>query len=203
MEEIKGIVFDLGGVLFTEGKKVAAEKLFREKGYDKDTVISSLKTPKSLDLRAGLLSDKEFWNYLQSQLPDGYDAQTIKNYWYDGYQLDKGVLEVIKILQKNYKLLVFSGNIKSRVEYLDKKFSFRKYFTVEIYSYEYHLNKPQKEFIKILIDKSKLKPKQLIYIDDDPKMLKVAESFGIKTVLYQTGKAKKLKEDLKRSGVNI
>jgi len=200
---IKAIVFDLGGVLFHEGKSVAMEKLFREKNYDKNTVLSILKSPKSFDLRAGLISDEEFWNFAQKELPEGYDAATIKNYWYDGYILDEDIFNLVKKLHGKYKLFIFSGNIKSRIGYLEKKYNFRKYFDLEVYSYDYHLNKPQKEFVDVLIKKSGLNPQEMIYIDNREDVLKPAKELGIKTVVYKTGNVNDLEKKLKSFGINI
>ncbi len=46
LSNVKALVFDLGGVLFQEGKSVAIEKLFREKNYDKNIVLNILKSRK-------------------------------------------------------------------------------------------------------------------------------------------------------------
>ena len=200
---IKTIVFDLGGVLFEEGKLIAVEKLYREKNYDKDIIFNILQSSKSLDLRAGLITDDEFWNWVQQQLPKGHNAHTIKEYWYDGYILDENTFNLVKNLHGKYKLIIFSGNIKSRVEYLEQKYHFKQYFDLEIYSYDYHLNKPQKEFVEVLINKSKIKPQEMIYIDDNEEAMKPAQELGINTVIYETGKIYELKDRLRTLGINF
>jgi len=56
---------------------------------------------------------------------------------------------VIRNLKKNgYKVLTISDNIKSRVEYLDKKYSFRKLFDGEVYSYDVGLDKLNKKILR-------------------------------------------------------
>lgn len=200
---IKAIIFDLGGVLFQDGKYIAIEKLFKEKKYDKDMVLNILKSPESNDLRTGIITDQEFWNFAQQQLPRGYDAITIKNYWYDGYILDQDIFNLVKKLYGKYKLIVFSGNIKSRVEYLDKKYNFRKYFDLEVYSYDCHFVKPQKEFVDVLIEKSQLNPREMVYVDDEEKVMKPAKELGMKTAVYKTGNIRDLENKLKSFGVNI
>ena len=200
---VKAIVFDLGGVLFREGKSVAIEKLFEEKNYDKEVVRNTLTSPKSRDLRAGLITDEDFWGFVQKQLPDGYDARIIKDYWYDGYILDEDIFNLVKKLHGKYKLFIFSGNIKSRVEYLENKYGFRKYFDLEVYSYDYHFNKPQKEFVDVLIEKSELNPSEMVFIDDNEEVLKPAREFGIKTAVYETGNIHDLENKLKSFDINI
>lgn len=200
---VKAIVFDLGGVLFREGKSVAIEKLFEEKKYDKEIVHGVLTSPKSRDLRAGFITDEGFWGFVQKQLPEGYDARTIKDYWYDGYILDEDIFNLVKKLHGKYKLFIFSGNVKSRVEYLENKYDFRKYFDLEVYSYDYHLNKPQKEFVDILVEKSELNPNEMVFIDDSEEVLKPAKELGIKTAVYETGNIHDLENKLKSFDISI
>lgn len=202
MSDIKAIVFDLGGVLFEEGKSVAAEKLFMEKNYDKDVVLGVLKSPKSIDLRMGLISDEEFWSFAQQHIPQRYDAKTIKKYWYDGYVLNRKMLDLVREFYGKYRLIIFSGNIRSKVEYLDKKYDFRRYFNLEIYSYDYRANKPSKEFIEILIEKSGMIPKEMAYIDDDEGVVKPAKELGINIIIYKNGDIRSLKDSLKLLGVS-
>ena len=125
---IKAIVFDLGGVLSAEGKSVASEKLAKKYNYDKEVIFKILTSPESKDLRKGLISDKEFWDWTRNNLPEGYDAYLIKKEWYEGYLLDNDIFNLIKRLKGKYKLVAFSGNIKSRVEFLDEKYDFRNIF---------------------------------------------------------------------------
>ncbi len=154
-------------------------------------------------MRAGLIDDEEFWNFVQKELPEGYDAITIKNYWYDGYILDENIFNLVKKLHGRYELFIFSGNIKSRVEYLEKKYNFRKYFDLEIYSYDYHLNKPQKEFVDVLVKKSRLRPQEMIYIDDSEEAIKPAKELGMKTIIYETGDIHDLENKLKSFDIDI
>ena len=114
---IKAVAVDLGGVLFAEGKSVAAAALANTQGYDKDTVIAILTSAKSVDLRRGLLSDEQFWSWARNQLPEGYDAELIRQAWHDGYLIDTDIFDLLRALKPRYTLIAFSSNIKSRIEY--------------------------------------------------------------------------------------
>lgn len=203
-EKIKTIAFDLGGVVFADGRKVAMESLFKSYGYDKELVMRLFTSPECINLRKGLINDEKFWSWAQNKLPQGYDAQIIKKTWYEGYLLDNDIFSLVKKLKdKNkYKLFVFSGSIKSRVEYLDNKYHFRKYFDKEIYSYDYCFSKTDKNCVKILIKETKNKPEEIAYIDDGEGIIKFAkEKFGINGIIYKTGEIKELEEGLKNLGV--
>lgn len=205
---IKAIAFDLGGVLFTEGKSVAVKKLAEKYDYDKKIVFKILTSPESKDLRKGLIPDKDFWDWAQNNLPKGYNAYLIKKEWYNGYLLNNDILNLIKELKGEYRLVAFSGNIKSRIEFLDKKYDFRKYFDIEVYSFDYHLNKPNKrfveimiEFVEIMIEKVNCAPEEIAYIDDNQEHSSPAQKMRVNTIIYSRGNIKKVKKDLRELGV--
>ena len=200
---IKVIAFDLGGVLFAEGKSFLAEKLKKETNYDSNLVVNILKSSKSIDLRKGLLTDKEFWNWVQEQLPESYDSQLIKKMWYDSYLLDENIFALIKKLHGKIKLIVFSGNIKSRIEYLDKKYGFRKLFDREVYSFDFHLNKPDRTFLEVMIREAGAEPNEIAYIDDNVGDAVFAKELGVNLIIYSRGKMDQLQKELRKLGVDL
>jgi HAD superfamily hydrolase (TIGR01509 family) len=199
--KIRAIVFDLGGVLFSEGKRVALERLSKHYAYRQDLVSKILLSSQSLDLRRGLLTDEQFWSWAQRQLPSGYDAEVIKREWYGGYLLDEDILGLIKKLKEKYRLVAFSGNIKSRIAFLEKKYAFRELFDVEIYSFDHHLTKPDRKFTAIMVRECGCRPEEIIYIDDNEKYVWPAQELGVQVLIYSRGDVAKLKRQLRALGV--
>jgi HAD superfamily hydrolase (TIGR01509 family) len=200
---IKAIAFDLGGVLFAEGKSVAMEKLETEHGYKKDIVRKILLSPQSVDLRKGLVENGEFWEWAQGQLPEGYSAQLIKKEWYHGYVLDEAVLELLKRLKGNYRIIAFSGNVKSRIDFLEGRYGLRSLLDVEVYSFDYHRTKPDKRFVEIMIEKSGCKPDEIVYIEDNDQYAQVARELGVKVLIYSRGEVQKLEKELRELGIDV
>lgn len=198
--KVRTLAIDLGGVLFTEGKKAAAERLKLKFGYDEKVVLGALRSPLSLDLRRGLVSDDEFWSSVKSALPEGYDAEAIRREWYDGYELNRNVFELLTRLSARCRLIAFSGNVKSRVEFLEKKYGFRKLFDLELYSYDYHFTKPDPGFLDVLLEKCGCESNSLVYVDDDEAALELAAKKGVRTILFD-GDAGKLEDELKKAGI--
>jgi HAD superfamily hydrolase (TIGR01509 family) len=198
---IKVVVIDLGGVLFSEGKSVALDNLARRHHYDPQIVGAILSSPKSILLRKGLLSDAGFWQWAQQQLPAGYDSRVIQQEWYDGYILDGEVYELIATLRKKYLLVAFSGNIRSRVDFLEEKYHFRNLFNIEIYSFDFHMTKPEREFVEVMIEKSGVPPDEIVYIDDNDSYAKPARELGVNVIIYQRGQAGQLREKLRQHGL--
>jgi FMN phosphatase YigB (HAD superfamily) len=200
-QEIKSIVFDLGGVLFTEGKSVALEALSRKYGYDHVVVWQVLNCPLSRNMRKGLISENAFWSWVKSQISRDYDARAIRDEWYKGYALDRDVFELVKRLKGDYRLVAFSENIRDRVAYLDEKYRFRELFDVEIYSYDHHAGKRDPEFLEILLTTLGDRPGEILYIDNSREVLNLAEQRGLNVLHYTTGQIKKIEPAIRQLGV--
>ena len=200
---IRAIVFDLGGVLFTEGKSVAVAQLAREHGYNPELVNQILYSPKSLELRKGLIADHEFWSWAQKQLPKDYDAALMKDVWYHSYILDEDIFELIKnlLIRGKYRIIAFSGNIKSRIDFLEERYSFRRLFDQEVYSFDHHVTKPEKKFVEVMVREARCKPEEIVYIDDNDQFTEPARDMGVRVLIYARGEVKKLKQDLVELGV--
>ncbi|MFW9989757.1 MAG: HAD-IA family hydrolase [Candidatus Odinarchaeota archaeon] len=96
---------------------------------------------------------------------------------------------------------MFSGNIKERIEYLNEKYDFLKYFDDTVFSFDYHQNKDDIEFYEELTKHLKCDPSEALLIDDEKKNIKIARSLGFKGIHYYY--TEKLIEDLKNYGINI
>ena len=198
---IKTIVFDLGGVLFTEGKAAAVKSLLREYGYDRTIVRGAMTSPESVALRKGLISDEEFWRGVEGRLPVGYHAAAIRKAWYEGYRLDREVLRLIKELRAIFQILAFSGNTRSRVDYLDAKYGFRRYFDKEIYSFDFRLDKPQRAFVEVMLENARCAPEEIVYVDDQEAAVIPARELGVHTINCRTGKIETLRAALRSLGI--
>jgi HAD superfamily hydrolase (TIGR01509 family) len=198
---IKAVVVDLGGVLFAEGKSVAMERLAKLHGYDRRLVGDILSSSESIALRKGLLSDREFWKWARQQLPADYDITLIREEWYNGYILDQDILALITRLRGKYRIIAFSGNIKSRVEFLEEKYHFRHLFDNEVYSFDHHLTKPDRRFVEIMLEKAEAKPEEIVYLEDNKAYAQPAKDLGVQVVIYKRGKAEKLRRELRERGI--
>jgi HAD superfamily hydrolase (TIGR01509 family) len=197
-KEIKRVVFDLGGVLFEYATPKAVFVLNRDYGYDKKIIENLLQSKKSRLLREGKIRDKEFWRYAKRIIPKEYNARIIKEVWDNCSEINKEVFQIIKKLSKNKKirLMIFSGNVKTRIKALDKKYNFRKYFYKEVYSFNYKTNKPKKRFVRIMIKESGVSPKEILYIEDNPAYAEPAIKLGVNVIIFKN--SEQLKRELKK-----
>jgi FMN phosphatase YigB (HAD superfamily) len=198
---IKAVAVDLGGVLFSEGKSVVLNKLAAQ-GYDRSVVGAILSSPQSILLRKGLMTDAEFWRWAEQQLPSGYDGILIKTEWYDGYILDEEIYALVSNLRKKYSIIAFSGNVKSRVVYLEEKHQFRHLFDFEVYSFDFHMTKPERGFVEAMIAKSGVRPEEIVYIDDNDSYAQPARELGVNVIIHRQGNTAGLRVALTRYGVD-
>ncbi|MFX1420477.1 MAG: HAD-IA family hydrolase [Promethearchaeota archaeon] len=206
MSNIKTIIFDLGGVYFTPGTFLAIEKireiydiknekLLREFFSDKPNSEGNL-------LRRGLMTIDEFEQKLFSKLEINKKERKHTRYiWFGSYCIHYGIEDLVKELKKKYRLLIFSGNIRERIEYLEKKSNFLKYFNDSVFSFDYQKNKDDIEFYEELKKHIDCEPSEAILIDDEKKNIKIARSLGFKGIHYYY--TEKLIEDLKNYGVTV
>ena len=206
-DKIKTIVFDLGGVYFTPGSLLAIEKI--KEIYDienekllRETFIDKPNSEGYL-LRRGLITIDEFEEKLFIKLGINKKEKKHTRYiWFGSYCIHYGIEELLKKLKRNnYRLLIFSGNVRERIEYLEKKCGFLKYFDDTIFSFDYKMNKADIEFYKELIKHLECEPSEAILIDDEKKNLKIARSLGFKGIHYYY--TEKLIEDLKKYGISV
>ncbi|MHA1275140.1 MAG: HAD-IA family hydrolase [Promethearchaeota archaeon] len=204
--EIKTIVFDLGGVYFTNGSVIAMAKIkeiYEIKDVERLKMIFSNKqgTPGE-QIRLGLITMEEFENRAISELNiPKKEKHHIHHLWFGSYVPNYKMAELTQKLKENYKIMAFSGNVKERIEYLDKRYNFLKNFNECIFSYDYQLNKEHAEFYKILIEHLDCKPQNALFIDDEKTNINLAESFGFNCILYYY--TEQLIEELKKYGIEI
>lgn len=199
---IKTVVVDLGGVLFSEGKSVALDQLAAARGYDRDVVGAILSSPQSILLRKGLMTDADFWQWARQRLPSSYDSRVIKSEWYNGYILDEEIYALVSHLRKKYLIVAFSGNIESRVAFLEEKYHFRRLFDVEVYSFDFHMTKPERAFVEVMVAKSAARPEEIVYIDDNDRYAQPARDLGVNVVIHRHGETAALQNALRQHGVD-
>jgi putative hydrolase of the HAD superfamily len=182
---IKAIIFDLGGVVFRDGTKYAIQEMKEKLQFSEKLGNELLLGEPASDFRKGLLTPEQFWKYVQTKIPPQIKANKIRSIWYTNYVAFPGSFELIKELSSKFKLGIISGNIKEKVEYLDEKYNFRKYFDVEVYSFDLQTTKPDRLMWEKALELLNLDAEECIYVDDNPESVDTANSLGFKAILFK------------------
>ena len=120
---------------------------------------------------------------------------------YDRAGLNQDVLEIIKGLKKNYKVVLFSNFLGDVLRKLLKKHDAEEFFDEIIISSEHKTKKPNPEFFDVLIRISGVKKDEILFIDDTKRNFEAAKEFGINAILYRDSET--LKKELERLKISL
>ncbi len=143
--------------------------------------------------RRGHIDEAAFWNATAAELPRGWTAQTFREAWYDAYTPNEEIFSWVEELQGKISLAIFSGNVRSRVEWLEARRPFRGYFDKEIWSFEHGTTKPEPTFARALLTVLDTSSENVLYVDDKVSALQAGQDLGINGFLYQPGDVATLK----------
>jgi putative hydrolase of the HAD superfamily len=109
------------------------------------------------------------------------------SFWFDeGYKLDSKAIELVKEIKKDKILVLATNQEEYRVEFMKKQMGLEKIFDFTVGSYQAGYFKDNPEFYKYIFGLlPEIKPEEMLFLDDREKNIKVAESLGIKAVLYK------------------
>lgn len=186
---IKGIIFDLGGVIITEDETsdfyaYATETL----NIPQDKLKSVIGEEVQL-LSRGEETSIEFWKRVCKLSGVDCPANSILSQLFTKtYRINvivnRDMEELIQKFFNKYKLGLLSNTIEAHAN-IFKEFDVLKYFNPIILSFEVGYSKPQKAIYELAIERMSLPANELLFIDDKEQNIKGAEEAGIRGILYK------------------
>ena len=200
---VQAIIFDLGGVYFSAGTKIACGKLIKEfQEINSEKIHALIRTGAiAKKYRYGKLTKKEFWKKVVQIAGKQFDVQKFSNIWNSSYEINKEVEAIVKKLKKKYKVAALTGNTRERIKFLEHKYNFKKNFDILVCSYMVGTNKPDPKMYREVVKRLKVPASECVFIDDSKKTLKPAKQLGMKVIHFQD--AKQLKRKLKLYRVKL
>ena len=202
MNEIKTIIFDLGGVYFTDGTKRAIDIISQEWTLNPKEVANVFKGKIGTDYRENKISHDEFWKQAKEALKINEATDKLAQIWLEGYVPINNTVELIKELKENgYEILYLSDNVQERIDYLENKYHFLQYFNSGVFSHIVGVRKPNPKIYQLALEQSTYPAKNCVYIDDKPELLEEAKKLGMKTIAFIN--PDDTREKLINMGVNL
>lgn len=196
---IKLILFDLGGVLFTDGTSKFIKSVSTRYNIPLERVSEIVNGELGLKYREAQITRDEFWNQLVLKLSLTENIIDLENEWISYYELFEKTKEIITKLKEKYKVYYLSNNVKERAERLNEKFDYLKLFDGGVYSHEIKAIKPDPKIYEFALNKAGFSANETVFIDDKESSLEPAKKMGIETILFET--SEKLEVDLIKLGV--
>ena len=201
---IKAIIFDLGGVYFTDGTTIALKKIEKEFKLPFGVLreIFSEKGELGRKYRKGEIDEERFWDEAEKRLKlEGESLLRIREIWHSSYKPNPGMKDLVISLRRKYRVAVLSNNTSERVKYLNERYGLDSVFDVYVYSFDYGRLKPDPFLFMEVLEKLGVRAEESVLIDNRVKILREAERLGINTILFKS--EKQLKEELRALGLEF
>lgn len=202
--EIKTIIFDLGGVIVGSFGKELVEYASGKLGIEQEE-LRTLMNKHEPDLQTGKITHVEFWKKVlkDKNLPESSE-EILASLWLDPYKehahINQEMINLADKLRSKYIVGVISNAQEPHNSYNQKRGLF-EHFSPLVLSSEVGLRKPEKEIFELYLEKTKCKPQEAVFIDDEEKLLINARQLGIHIIHFQN--TEQLKQELSFLGVVV
>ena len=191
MQQIKNIIFDLGGVFLNINLKLT-ENAFSDLGLTDFSAIYSLSAATQLfeNLETGKITPSEFYNGIRHTSGLSLTDDQIKNAW-NMLLLDfpQERLDWLNAIRKKYDVYLFSNTNKIHYDFFIEAFQkqtgkkdFNDYFIKAWYSHEVALRKPSPQSFITLLQQENLFLHETLFIDDTFVNIEGAAKAGLQTI---------------------
>lgn len=191
MENIKNIIFDLGGVVINLDRHDAIHALERIGLNDASALLGEYEQKGPfLMLEKGDVSSSELYDILLPHCKKGTTCTDIRDA-FEEFLKDIPVerLQMLeKLREKGYRLYVLSNtNPIMFNHWIDNAFrndgkSMNDYFDGIVVSYQEKMCKPDPRLFKTVVDRYGLKPEETIMLDDSEANVNSAKSIGLQAI---------------------
>ncbi len=186
---IKAIIFDLGGVVLNLNPQKTIEAFARLTGYAYTKVAAWADEPLFKQYEKGEISSNQFRNGLRALFRKNLPDSSIDTAW-NAMLLDLPLarLQLISSLRPAYQTFVLSNTNPIHIEAFDNIVAqttggnrIQTYFDKVYYSHQAGMRKPDAEIFEMVLENHGLAPQHTLFIDDTLEHIQSAASLGLNT----------------------
>lgn len=181
---ISTLFLDIGGVLLTDGWNRASRKA-AAKNFSIDYDDMEERHHLTFDTyEVGKISLDEYLKRTVFFKKRNFTPADFRDFMYAQSKPYPDMLKSIPQLKKQYglKVAVVSNEGRELTEHRIKKFKLYEFVDFFISSCFVHLRKPDIDIFQAALDISQVQSKHVVYIEDRPMFVQVAEGLGIKGI---------------------
>lgn len=186
MTDIRGLIFDYGGVLW-DMRWDLARTLELEHGLRERTIVDTLygsETWQQLEIGIG---DREAWLHESHRVLEdaaGRELPRLHQQWRDRQHLIAPNIELIRRLRQTYKTAVLSNADRTLVDRLRDVHGIYELFDDVLCSAEVGMAKPDPRIYALSARRIGLPPEACVFIDDLAQNVEAAREAGMHAVLF-------------------
>jgi len=183
---VTALFLDVGGVLLTNGwDRHARERA--AKVFDLDPVEMDERHHLTFDTyEVGKLTLDEYLNRVVFYRDRPFTRDQFRSFMFEQSKPFPEMIELFNGLkaQHRLKIAVVSNEGRELTEHRIRKFKLNEFVDFFISSCFVHFRKPDTDIFRIALDIAQVPAGQVVYIDDRPMFVQVAEGLGIRGILH-------------------
>lgn len=182
---IEALIFDLGGVFFTDGNRVGTDRVSERLGQPRAAVVEVLSGALGKRYREGAISRAAFWAEAQHRWGTELTADELAAIWHSGYAIRPAMAQLVDTLRNaGYRVVFLSDNTPERSAYLEAKTQYLRHFDGGVFSFDHGETKPSDLLYERVLTLCACAPPACVYVDDKAHLLTSAEALGMHTVHF-------------------
>ena len=183
---IRAVFFDLGGVIVRTEFQSPRQRLAERLGMDyEDLVRIVFDSDTAQKATVGTLSANEHWASVLKRLKrPTSEMQVIRDEFFAGDIIDRGLLDFLRSLRGKYKTGLISNAWSDLREYIVKE-KFDDAFDQMVISAEMGAAKPEAKIYRIALEQLQVKAKEAVFVDDFMVNVKACEKVGMKGIHFK------------------
>jgi putative hydrolase of the HAD superfamily len=197
------VISDLGKVIVFFDNNIFFEKIADYSPYTKEEIrelaLAHFEIVEFFD--KGEITSQDFHARVIQKLKAHIDYDTFFSIYNDVFSLNLPVLQIMKRLKRNYKLVVLSNTDTMRFGFIKKKFPEILIFDEYVLSFEVGYMKPHTQIYKEALKKAGFPAKECVFIDDRDENIEAAAKLGINGI--HMGPQTDLEAILKETGLSF
>ena len=200
---IKAIIFDLGNVLIHFDAVRAARSFAQEAHVPVEKVWRHFFTSKvEKAYTRGEITTREFFRHAQRAFHTQVSFRKFEKLWNDIFWENEGVRPILKSLSRRYPLYVISNTNALHFNYVRRRFpGIFRCFKRTFPSHRMGHRKPDPKIFWKVLKTTKLRPEEVVFIDDMPAFVESARRLGMNAVQFRSNA--RLKKELRGFKVRI
>src|SRR5271157_5112499 len=180
------VFLDIGGVLLTDGWGRESRAL-AAKAFDLDPEEFENRHHKAFDTyEVGKLSLEEYLDRVVFYQKRPFTRARFQKFMFAQSRPYPQMIELVRELKIKYglKIVVVSNEGRKLNAYRIRKFKLDGFVDSFISSCFVHLRKPDADIFRFALDISQAPARQIVYIENTPMFVRIAEGLGIRSILH-------------------
>jgi putative hydrolase of the HAD superfamily len=187
------IFTDIGGVLLTNGwDRKGREKAIKQ--FKLDPVETEERHHLTFDTyESGKISLSEYLKRLVFYTKRNFTEEDFRKFMFDQSKPFPEMLALIRGIKEKYgiKIAVVSNEGRELNKHRIDTFRLGEFVDFFISSCFVHFRKPDADIFKVALDIAQVSPEKVIYLEDRPLFVQVADTLGIRGIIHQDYKTTK------------